>query len=534
MIGSPPDDPKVTRFVPLSEIKKREADARKADRYIKRDGTAPTPEEQEAKISRLVAMDHLEYDRARRETAEELGVSIAALDKERAERRKRTASGRITERDYWKVESWPEPVDGGALVEDITRCIKRYVMVEDDGALATALWVTFTWAHDIAVHSPILLVQSPEANCGKSTLLGLINLMVPRGAILVDTSPAVIYRMISAWQPTLILDEAEGEFRSNPELRAVINSGWTRGAGVPRCNPETNEPEFFETFGPKAIGLKGARLPDTTLSRSIVVQMQRKLPADKVDDFSHRDDDELAGIRRRLKRFAQDNLDKIENHRPRPPEGFTNRLAANWRTMLAIAEICGMGSEARSAAVELSRRDDEASFAVELLKDIKDTFERLRLDRISSVQLVKELGNMEDRPWAEMPRTLKVITQLQLASLLKPFEVKPKQVRFGEVTLKVYTMAMFERAFRYIPLAGFPQNTRNTETTAETKGPENSQCFGVSGTAGVSAQECVCAHCGGTAESDNPVNQTVTPDGESLIPVHRHCSEEWIRGQLDG
>lgn len=104
MIGSPPDDPKVTRFVPLSEIKKREADARKADRYIKRDGTAPTPEEQEAKISRLVAMDHLEYDRARRETAEELGVSIAALDKERAERRKRTASGRITERDYWKVE----------------------------------------------------------------------------------------------------------------------------------------------------------------------------------------------------------------------------------------------------------------------------------------------------------------------------------------------------------------------------------------------------------------------------------------------
>ena len=76
---------------------------------------------------------------------------------------------------------------------------------------------------------------------------------------------------------------------------------------------------------------------------------------------------------------------------------------------------------------------------------------------------------MEDRPWAEMPRTLKVITQLQLASLLKPFEVKPKQVRFGEVTLKGYTMAMFERAFRYIPLAGFPQNTRNTETTAETK-----------------------------------------------------------------
>ena len=56
--------------------------------------------------------------------------------------------------------------------------------------------------------------------------------------------------------PDLLVDEADDAFKSNVELRTVINSGWTRGTGVPRCNPDTLEPEVFETFGPKAIGLK--------------------------------------------------------------------------------------------------------------------------------------------------------------------------------------------------------------------------------------------------------------------------------------
>ena len=75
------------------------------------------------------------------------------------------------------------------------------------------------------------------------------------------------------------MDEADTAFKNNPELRAVVNSGWTRGAGVPRCNPDTHEPEFFETFGPKAIGLKGLKVPDTTLSRAIIIEVRQVLGA---------------------------------------------------------------------------------------------------------------------------------------------------------------------------------------------------------------------------------------------------------------
>jgi putative DNA primase/helicase len=197
------------------------------------------------------------------------------------------------------------------------------------------------WVHGAAVHSPILLVSSPEAECGKSTLLGLINYLVPRGCVVVDVSGPVLFRMIEKWHPTLIVDEADDTFKSNPELRGIINSGWTRGTGVPRCNPDSLEPEFFETFGPKAIGLKGLRVPNTTLSRAIIVDMERKLPGDEAEDFAHTDDNDLAEIRSQLARFAADNMDALAAASPQMPHGFTNRLAANWRMLFAIAELCG-------------------------------------------------------------------------------------------------------------------------------------------------------------------------------------------------
>jgi hypothetical protein len=177
------------------------------------------------------------------------------------------------------------------------------------------------------------------------------------------------------------------------------------------------------------------------------------------------------------------------------PEGFANRLEANWKLLLAIAELCDLGDRARKAATALSRRADDASLGVELLRDIRDILEDH--DRIRSVELVDKLTAMKDRPWSEMPYSGKPITQLQLAKLLKPYGVRPEQVRFGELTFKGYMRQRFETAFRYIPdehIASPPYNRGNAETTAENsqkrgnisdlnvsaKTADLSQCFGVS------------------------------------------------------
>jgi hypothetical protein len=51
------------------------------------------------------------------------------------------------------------------LLRDLIAYKRRHVVYND--ALATALWVMFTWIHDeVAIHSPILLVTSAEPECG--------------------------------------------------------------------------------------------------------------------------------------------------------------------------------------------------------------------------------------------------------------------------------------------------------------------------------------------------------------------------------
>jgi len=144
----------------------------------------------------------------------------------------------------------------------------------------------FTWVHDkVAVHSPILLVTSPEPNCGKSTLLGVIGYLVRQSLVSVLIKGPALFRSIEKWHPTFVIDEADTALVNNDDLKEVVNSGWTRGPTVVRCHPETLDPCPFSTFAPKAIGMKGRNLPDMTLSRTIIIEMQRKLAGEKAAEL---------------------------------------------------------------------------------------------------------------------------------------------------------------------------------------------------------------------------------------------------------
>jgi putative DNA primase/helicase len=295
------------------------------------------------KLAEACKLSQVDYLQQRKALSEKLGIPCSLLDEERKRQQKQAKPSVATMQAHWKVDPWVDPIKPHALFLRVRRRIKRHVVMSDHAANSAALWVMFAWAHETAVHSPILLVSSPEAECGKSTLLGLITYLVPRGLSIVEATGSVIYRMVEKWHPTLIVDEADEIFKNSHELRGIINSGWTRGTGVPRCHPETHEPEFFETFGPKAIGLKGLNVPDTTLGRSIIIDLQRKLPTDQAENFAHLDDDDLAQTRQQLARFAADYTEELRDCSPEMPEGFANRIAANWRLLLAIAELCGIG-----------------------------------------------------------------------------------------------------------------------------------------------------------------------------------------------
>jgi hypothetical protein len=134
----------------------------------------------------LGSLSLLDYDKRRKDLAKQLGVGLKALDAHYKEQRKKRPQEGEAPRPHWTVEPWTKPVNGALLLDLILRRIKRHVIMSEHAALASALWVFFTWLHEAFVHSPLLLVSSPEPECGKSTLLGLISWMAPRGFIFVE------------------------------------------------------------------------------------------------------------------------------------------------------------------------------------------------------------------------------------------------------------------------------------------------------------------------------------------------------------
>lgn len=222
------------------------------------------------------------------------------------------------------------------------------------GALVIALWIMLSWVHDeIATHSPILNINSPEPESGKTTTIGVISFLMPRCIVSVDASEAAIFRAIKRWQPSFAIDEFDTVLADpkNP-LRSVIDSGHTRGQGVLRCIGDDNVPELFPTFAPKAIGMIGRRLPPTTLSRCIFVELRRRRKDEAFEKFKHVDDAGLADLRCRLFRWSIDNQDTLRNAKPSMPDELQNRGDDNWFVQFAIADLAGAdwGVRARDAA----------------------------------------------------------------------------------------------------------------------------------------------------------------------------------------
>src|SRR5262249_29964765 len=159
------------------------------------------------------------------------------------------------------------------------------------------------------------------------TLLNMISFLTPSALLCVGISEAALFRGIELWEPTIIVDEADVILIDNEPLRSVINTGHTRGGAVPRCIGDDKVPHAFPTFCPKAIGMKGRKLPDTTLSRCIIIEMKRKKRGESVRHFRVVDDDSLRRLREQARRWADDNGEALKGAEPVMPAGFDDRLS---------------------------------------------------------------------------------------------------------------------------------------------------------------------------------------------------------------
>ncbi len=411
--------------------------------------TIPNASELEA-IHRLAALPALEYDRLREAEAVKLGVRVATLDKEVGAFRKiRTEEIGIAAM-LPDIEPWPDAVGGAALLDEIYKTIRKFIICQDETAQAATLWIAFTWFIDKVQVAPLAIITAPEKRCGKSQLLDLIGRLSYKPLVASNISPSAIFRVIEAHKPTLLIDEADTFLRDNEEARGILNSGHTRqSAYVIRVVGDEHEPKQFSTWGAKAISGIGT-LPDTLMDRAVLLELRRKLATESVERLRYADKRHFKRLAAKLARYSKDAGAAIEEARPTLPHELNDRAQDNWEPLLSIADNAGgeWPALARSAALKLSGKDQEAvSLSAELLADIQEVFTG---DRISTRDLLEKLNADDLKPWQTYNRG-KPMTPRQLSKRLAEYGIKAEVVRIGHATPRGFLRPWLEDAFtRYL------------------------------------------------------------------------------------
>lgn len=421
----------------------------------------PDANDEDAYIRYLAGLKPLEYGRKRKAAAEALGgVPVGILDKLVGAAAKELAGEQDTGKGaggcilFDEVEPWPVPVDGASLLEDAYQLLARYVIADKETLRAAALWSALTWFADFATVLPLAVVTAPEKNCGKSTLLNALAKLACRPLYASNITPAALFRAVEKWQPTLLIDEADTFAKDNEELRGVLNAGHTRDQATVIRVVEVGgelEPRAFNVWGPKAMAGIG-NMPETIMSRAIVLTMRRKTKNERADNLRHCDHAAFLDVKRRLARWADDNGATFAEMRP-ALDGLHNRTADNWEPLLALADLAGgdWPKRARHAAIKLTGSDEEApSLNQELLGDIRAVFDRLKVERIFSADLLAELCSDEESAWATYNRG-KPVAPRQLSKRLAEFGIAPKQLKIKFENRNGYELAQFADAFaRYL------------------------------------------------------------------------------------
>jgi hypothetical protein len=385
-----------------------------------------------------------------------------------------------------RLESWPSPVDGAALFEELCELLARHVVLPKHADVEIALWIAHTFVTEVADYTPYLLVTSPVRECGKTTLLELLQHLAHRAQKTGGITAAALYRRIDRLSPTMLLDELDTRLKGDAGelLRGVLNEGFHRSGKVTICVGDEHEDRDFSVFCPKVLAGIG-RVWDTVMSRSIPIRLARasreelaqltKIRGDRITEI-------CLPYRRRLQRWAEDAREALRDMDAATPAELGARQCDVWRPLLAIADVVSVaaggvtdgmdrsepgavvsvttaarsvtwGDRARSAALALHGiAQEEGDHGLLALQDVRDTFEARRYpDALFTSTILEVLCAREDRPWPEY-RHDRPITPRGLASLLGRFGVKPTTVRLGEEPAKGYRLADLTPVFRtYLP-----------------------------------------------------------------------------------
>lgn len=337
---------------------------------------------------------------------------------------------------------------GEQVLADVEAFLARFVAYPSEAArVAHVLWIAHAWFMDSWDSTPRIAFLSPEPGSGKSRALEVTEPLVPRPVHAVNVSASYLFRSVSSddGAPTVLYDEIDTVFgpkaKENEDIRGLINAGHRQGATAGRCEIRGRKVELVDYPAYCAVALAGLDdLPDTIMTRSVVVRMRRRAPGENVEPWRRRlNGPEGHQIADRLQAWAAEAAHLIGW--PEFPSGIEDRNADVWESLLAVADLAGGAwpERARRSAVTLVTQSAASggSLGVTLLRDLRAIFGDR--DKLPTEEILNRLHLIEESPWADLRG--KELDARGLSRRLSKYGVKPKPLRVGDQVFRGYDAA---------------------------------------------------------------------------------------------
>jgi hypothetical protein len=363
------------------------------------------------------------------------------------------------------------------ILDEIDAFLKRFISYPSEHArVAHTLWIAHTHGMSLWDSTPRIAFLSKEPGSGKSRALEVTELLVPNPVETVNVTPAYIFRKVGQGDalPTLLYDEIDTVFgpraKENEEIRGLLNAGYRKHSKAGRCAVKGKEIVTEEISAYCAVAFAGlGNLPETILSRSIVIRMRRRKTAEGLERFRRRILLEQGnGLRDQLSMWLNEiSSAEVQLKWPDLPLQISDRDHDIWEALVLLGDRAGKtwGAKAREAALVLtsSRDNFEPSKGAKLLADIKTVFDE---DRLPTAELISRLISLEEAPWGSING--QPLDARTLASELRGYDIHPHTLRFDDLPLKGYRLLDFQDAWdRYLPAS--PGNTVTCVTNVTTQ-----------------------------------------------------------------
>lgn len=363
---------------------------------------------------------------------------------------------------------------GDNLLSDVESFLARFVAYPSEHArVAHVLWIAHTYLMPAWDSTPRLAALSPEPGSGKTRLMEVTELLVPRPVPAVSVTSAYLFRKVAdeGGLPTVLFDETDTIFgvnaKQHEDIRAFLNAGHRRGAFAGRCNIQGHKITLEEIPSFCAVALAGlGHLPDTILSRCIPIRMRRRAPGEHIEPFRRRNEVNTgATLSNRLSAWADSVLPVVSQMTPDFPDGIQDRNADVWEPLLIVADAAGetWPQRARAAALAIvnEAKAKPPSLGLRLLADLWMIFGNAEV--LATEAIVSKLNDMEEAPWGDLDG--KPIDSRRLSRRLSEYGVKPKTIRIGSSTPKGYARSdLHDSWVRYLPAISESATTATNAT----------------------------------------------------------------------